>query len=114
MTLPEVLLWNALRRRSISELRFRRQHPVGPYILDFFCPSARLAVEVDGAVHDTGTQARHDERRNDWLAARHIRVLRVAAADILKADRLEWVLLAIEQAAEPPPPPAAAPPPLRG
>jgi very-short-patch-repair endonuclease len=114
MTLPEVLLWKALRRRSVSGLRFRRQHPVGPYILDFFCPASRLAVEVDGAVHDTGAQALRDERRNAWLAARHIRVLRVTAADILKADRLEWVLLAIEQAAEPPPPPTAAPPPLRG
>ncbi len=111
MTLPEVLLWQALRGGRAAGLRFRRQHPIGPYILDFFCPSARLAVEVDGAAHDFARQARYDERRNAWLAARNIRVLRVTAAKILKADGMESVLLAIEQAAAPstafggPPPP---------
>jgi len=101
MTLPEVLLWNALRRHGVAGLRFRRQHPVGPYILDFFCPSARLAVEVEGAAHDALDQALRDERRVKWLAGRRIRVLRVPAADILKRDGLEWVLLAIEHAASP-------------
>ncbi|HTT85199.1 MAG TPA: endonuclease domain-containing protein [Rhizomicrobium sp.] len=60
MTLPEVLLWNALRGGQLQNLRFRRQHPVGPYILDFYCPSARLAVEVDGAVHSRERQCNHD------------------------------------------------------
>ena len=113
MTLPEVLLWQALRGGRAG-LRFRRQHPMGPYILDFFCPSARLAVEVDGSVHDTAEQARYDDRRNAWLAAREIRVLRIAATDVLKADGLEWVLLAIEQAAAPSTACGGPPPPLRG
>jgi hypothetical protein len=63
MSLPEVVLWQTLRRGQVSGLRFRRQHPVGPYILDFYCPSARLAIEVDGSAHDAAAQVRHDERR---------------------------------------------------
>ena len=67
MTLPEVVLWTALRQGRLAGLRFRRQHPVGPYILDFYCSRARLAVEVDGAGHDQPDQLRHDARRGDWL-----------------------------------------------
>src|SRR5262249_17276328 len=50
MTLPEVILWQELRRSRFKRLRFRRRHPIGPYILDFFCSSARLAVEIDGSM----------------------------------------------------------------
>jgi very-short-patch-repair endonuclease len=114
MTLPEVLLWQALRGGRAAGLRFRRQHPIGPYILDFFCPSARLAVEVDGATHDIAKQARRDERRDAWLAARNIRVLHVTAAEVLKADGMESVLLAIEQAAAPSTACGGPPPPLCG
>ena len=51
MTLPEVLVWQHIRGRRLDGIRFRRQHPIGPYILDFFCEDARLAVEVDGESH---------------------------------------------------------------
>jgi len=51
MTLPEVVLWQHLRGRHFSGPRFRRQHPAGPYVLDFYCPAAKLAVEIDGYVH---------------------------------------------------------------
>ncbi len=91
MTLPEVLLWQALRRRRLAGLRFRRQHPIGPYILDFYCTSTRLAVEIDGSVHDSAEQIRHDERRSAWFASRNIKVVRIAAADILKRESLEFV-----------------------
>jgi very-short-patch-repair endonuclease len=101
MTLPEVVLWQALRGGCLDGLRFRRQHPIGPYILDFYCPSTRLAVEVDGAAHDNAAQVRHDECREAWLAQQGIRVMRFMAADVLKDDRLEGVLLAIAQAAAP-------------
>ncbi|HSZ67112.1 MAG TPA: endonuclease domain-containing protein [Xanthobacteraceae bacterium] len=114
MTLPETLLWQVLRSRHVAGLRFRRQHPVGPYILDFYCASARLAVEIDGAAHDSAEQVRHDERRTAWLASRHIKVLRIAAADVLKRDGLELVLLAIEQGAAPSTAFGGPPPPLRG
>src|SRR5262249_1953643 len=82
LSLPEVLLWDQLRKHRANGLRFRRQHPIGPYILDYYCSSARLAVEVDGAHHDDLGQICHDARRDSWLAERRIRVMRIAAADI--------------------------------
>ena len=101
MTLPEVVLWNALRKSGLGELRFRRQHPIGPYVLDFYLPSARLAIEIDGSVHESAMQAKHDERRTAWLAQNHVVVLRVPARDILRDGTLERVLLGIEQMAAP-------------
>ena len=92
LTLPEVVLWQALRGGRVGGLRFRRQHPVGPYVLDFYCPSARLAVEVDGAAHDLPEQAARDRRRDAWLADQGIRGLRVLAADVLDEERREGVL----------------------
>jgi very-short-patch-repair endonuclease len=101
MTLPEVVLWGALRGSRLNGMRFRRQHPIGRYILDFYCPSTRLAVEIDGFAHDNPRQVEHDESRDAWLASRRVKVLRVAAADVLNDHQLEGVLLAIEQAAAP-------------
>jgi len=101
MTLPEVILWTHLRHEALAGLRFRRQHPVGPYVLDFFCTEASLCVEVDGAAHDNPEIARHDERRDRWLTDRGIRVLRFAAADILDDDQIGNVLDAIASACAP-------------
>ena len=109
MTLPEVVLWQALRKGQLAGLRFRRQHPVGPYILDFYCASARLAIEVDGLAHDTAEAAHHDEQRRAWLAGRGIRVLRFIASDVLQDEKLQAVLLAIEGAVAQPPPARCAP-----
>jgi very-short-patch-repair endonuclease len=102
MSLPEIVLWQALRKKRLPGVRFRRQHPFGPYILDFYCPAARLAVEVDGLAHDTAGQASHDERRRVWLAQQGVRVLRIRARDVLRDEELEQVLLAIERAAAAP------------
>ncbi|MBO6717763.1 MAG: endonuclease domain-containing protein [Rhizobiaceae bacterium] len=111
MSLPEVLLWEHLRAGRLDGYRFRRQHPVGPYVLDFYCASAQLAVEVDGAQHDLPQQLAHDRRRDTNLAQRGIRTLRIAAADILKDNALEGVLVMISEiAATPPPPPPSAVP----
>jgi very-short-patch-repair endonuclease len=66
----------------LAGLKFRRQHPVGPYILDFYCVAARLAVEVDGMRHDEPDQIIHDRKRTAWLATRGIRVIRIAARDV--------------------------------
>ena len=92
MTLPEVVLWRALRRGAVGRLRFRRQHPVGPYVLDFYCAAARLALEVDGVVHDLPEQAARDERRMAWLGEQGIRVLRVPAGEVLRDESLDGVL----------------------
>jgi very-short-patch-repair endonuclease len=82
MTPPEARLWTALRRKAADGLRFRRQHPIGPYVLDFYCDRAKLAVEVDGLVHTTEDHPARDEQRDAWLAHRGIRVLRIAASDV--------------------------------
>ncbi len=97
MTLPEVVLWQHVRRGRL-EGRFRRQHPVGPYVLDFDSSKARLAVEVDGAGHGHPDRVRHDRARDSWLRRRGIKVLRFAAADVLNNDALEGVLARIAAA----------------
>jgi very-short-patch-repair endonuclease len=79
---PEARLWTRLRARSPDRPAFRRQHPVGPYVLDFYCAKARFAVEIDGIAHDLGDRPERDERRSVWLAARGIRVVRVAASEL--------------------------------
>lgn len=79
-TPPEGILWSKLRNRQLDGLKIRRQHPVGPYVLDFFCEEIRLGVEVDGQVH--GTQRERDARRDNWLAKQGIRVLRFGAGEV--------------------------------
>ena len=95
LTLPEVLLWQALRRRQLDGLRFRRQHPIWPYVLDFYCPARCLAVEVDGVAHDGAEQAAHDRRRTLWLESRGVQLVRFAARDILVPERRLDVLATI-------------------
>ena len=70
MTPPEARLWRFLRAHRLKGYGFRRQHPIGPFILDFYCAGARLAVEVDGAVHDDPDQIERDRRRTAWLVGR--------------------------------------------
>src|SRR3954447_4964133 len=80
---PEVQLWIRLRARAPGRPVFRRQHPIGPYVLDFYCAKARLAIEIDGLSHDMGDRPRRDTRRDAWLRTRGIEVLRIAAADLM-------------------------------
>jgi very-short-patch-repair endonuclease len=82
MSLPEVILWEWLRHRPAG-LKFRRQHPSGPYILNFYCNDARLAVEIGGEAHCQAMQANHDGRRDRWFANAGIKTLRIAASDVL-------------------------------
>jgi very-short-patch-repair endonuclease len=92
MSPPEVRLWVRLRRRDGGGPAFRRQHPVGPYVLDFYCAQVRLAVEVDGQGHLTDEQIDHDQSRDAWLRAKGIAVMRIQAARIM-ADPDEQALL---------------------
>jgi len=82
MSLPEVLLWNALRDQT-NGLKFRRQHPSGPYVADFYCHQARMIVEVDGEAHNRGDAPQSDAIRDAWFAERGIHVLRIPAIAIL-------------------------------
>src|SRR5690349_1142787 len=84
MSLPEVLLWSATKGRQVDGLQFRKQHPIGPYVLDFYCDAAKLAVEVDGASHGTEDRPDRDERRDAWLAGKGVRTLRLPAELVLR------------------------------
>jgi len=79
LSLPEMLLWRLLRL-SRRELRFRKQHAIGPFVADFYCPAARLVIEIDGATHDQRQDV--DGRRDAYMAALGLRVVRIAAADV--------------------------------
>ncbi len=63
LTPPEARLWAALKGRGLGGFKFRRQHPIGAFVVDFYCAEAKLAVEVDGEGHDHPDQAAHDRRR---------------------------------------------------
>jgi len=90
MTPPEARMWRFLRAHRLHGYGFRRQHPIGPFILDFYCPEARLAVEVDGAVHDDPERMARDRRRTAWLGRQGVRVIRLRATAV--RDELEGVL----------------------
>jgi len=80
-TPAEKTLWQALRNRQLAGLKFRRQHPLGPFILDFCCPARMLVVEVDGAAHDA--QADYDDARTERLQAYGYQVLRFRNQEVL-------------------------------
>ncbi|PKP86472.1 MAG: hypothetical protein CVT78_12875 [Alphaproteobacteria bacterium HGW-Alphaproteobacteria-17] len=92
LTLPETLLWQILRTAPGGH-RFRKQHPAGSYILDFFCARANLAIEIDGIAHDMGDNPARDKRRDDWLRANRIDTIRIPARAVL--DSAETVAQSI-------------------
>ncbi len=75
-TWAEQLLWGWLRDRRFSAYKFRRQHPMGPHILDFFCNEAKIDIELDGFQHGHPEHAQADAERDRWLEERGIKVLR--------------------------------------
>ena len=79
MSPPEVLLWARLRVRNPELPNFRRQHPISPYIADFYCSAARLIIEVDGSAHGGDAQIVDDELRDRYLQKLGYRVLRISA-----------------------------------
>ena len=93
MTRAEIILWEHLRRHAINGLRFRRQHPIGPYIADFACLTAKLIVEVDGATHWTEEAQAYDQRRRAYLERQGWRELRVSNLEVCRnIDRvLEYI-----------------------
>ena len=79
----ESLLWILLRSNQLPGKKFRRQHPIGNYILDFYCHEAKLAIELDGGQHADGVQHLHDEKRSAWLDEQGITVLRFWNNEVL-------------------------------
>jgi very-short-patch-repair endonuclease len=108
MSLPEALLWEHLRGKKTG-FKFRHQHPIGPYICDFDCAVAKLAIKVDGEYHGRGGRPLRDANRDKFFELNGYRVLRVAAGEVL--GDIEAVVTMIVSAARPLHQPAAGPPP---
>ena len=83
MSLPEAILWREFRKRP-GGFKFRRQHPAGIYVLDFYCASAKLNIEVDGFAHDSERAARSDAARSHFLRSQGVATLRVPAKAVLE------------------------------
>ncbi len=98
MTCAETLLWRYLKAHRLEALSFRRQAPMGAYIVDFVCHRARLVVEVDGASHDFESRQQRDRIRDAWLETRDYRVLRLTDSDVL--DNLAGALSLIHGIAQ--------------
>ncbi|MGD0191027.1 MAG: endonuclease domain-containing protein [Rhizomicrobium sp.] len=104
-------LWVFLRGKQIAGFRFRRQHPIGPYIVDFYCSAAKLIVELDGSQHGEPRNVVYDANRDQWLTTRGYRVLRFANANFLREHEavLDEIHRAILQSGAPLPDRATRP-----
>ena len=103
-TSAEQRLWMAPRRDALG-VRFRRQHPIGPYVADFACFTRKIVVEVDGATHGSSAERAHDAKRSGYLERCGWLILRVTNADVYERldDVLDAIARAVHDAAPPPP-----------
>ncbi len=76
-TFAEEILWNSLKASQLDGLKFRRQVPIGVYVVDFLCVKFKFIVELDGVVHETPEQIVHDKHRDAWLASKGYEILRI-------------------------------------
>ena len=116
LTKGEVLLWLELRELKIAGLHFRKQAPIGPYIVDFVCHTAKVVVEVDGDGHETEAGKRHDANRDAYLTVLGYRVIRLDYPEVL-ANPWHCAQLVKEQVAsgqDDPTRPLRGHPPLKG
>ena len=97
-TSAEARLWSRLRNRCMAGYKFARQEPLGPFIVDFLCRDAMLAVEVDGATHSTEAEVSNDKRRELYLARLGFEILRINNEDVYQRldDVLETILARLE------------------
>ena len=83
MTNAESRLWSRLQRNQCCGLKFRRQHGIGPYIVDFYCPERSLVIEVDGDVHADQTRIEMDQKRETYLMSLGLHVVRYQNNDVI-------------------------------
>ena len=95
MTDAERHLWAKIRMKQLKGYQFYRQKPIGDYIVDFFCPRAKLIIEVDGSHHLVGEKIEYDKIRDEYLSSLGLRVLRFTNADVLM--HIEGVIESIEE-----------------
>jgi len=99
MSLPEILLWQRLRG-SPQGIAFRKQHPIDPYVADFYCAASRLVIELDGQAHEMGDRPKRDEARTAFLTERGYKILRIGAREVLDdPDRVAQAI--VTHAADP-------------
>ena len=93
LTPAEATLWRLIQRSQLQGRKFRRQHSIGPYIVDFYCPSEGLVVELEGSAHDSESSAKRDETRARFLAAAGLVVLRLENRHVFENPDgvLEWI-----------------------
>ncbi|MGH8015827.1 MAG: endonuclease domain-containing protein, partial [Candidatus Zixiibacteriota bacterium] len=84
MPSAEVILWSRLQKRQVLGFKFRRQYSVGPYVLDFYCPAAKLAIELDGSSHFQNDEPEYDRNRQVSIEQLGIRFLRFTNLEIYK------------------------------
>lgn len=96
-TKAEIILWRFLKKKQTGGFKFRRQHGIGSFIVDFYCPEKRLAVELDGDVHGVKKQASYDRARQRKIESLGIRVLRFTNEEVMQ--NVEDVLKAIKSEA---------------
>jgi very-short-patch-repair endonuclease len=94
-TEAEILLWSIIRFRQLKDLLFYRQKPLGGYIVDFYCPKAKLVLEVDGAQHYKKDALEYDRIRDEYLGNLGLTVLRFTNLDVI--DNIEGVIEVIEK-----------------
>ena len=99
MTPPEVIVWQGVRGGRLDGLRFRRQHPIGPYVLDFYCAAARLAVEIDGMGHNVPERVQSRRATHRVADRAGHQVLRISARDVLSPRERHYVFSTILAAA---------------
>ena len=95
LTPAEASLWNRLKKSQLAGKKFRRQHSFGYYIIDFYCPAAKLVVELDGKIHDTEEAQRYDRQRDAFMQSLGLKVLRFRNEDVLQ--NMSGVLQEIER-----------------
>jgi len=94
-THTEKILWKILRSRKFNKYKFRRQHPVGRYVADYYCHQSKLVIELDGEVHEDEEQKYYDIERDKFMEEMGLNVLRIKNEDV--TERLESVLELIEK-----------------
>ena len=94
---PESVLWAVLRDRRLRGLKFRRQHPIGPFVADFYCDALRWVIEVDGGLHNTEQARAYDARRSAYLATRGATVTRFWSDEVM--SQIDGVVLRLADVA---------------
>ena len=78
----EIILWSHIMTKQLNDLKFRRQYGVGPYVVDFYCPKLRFAIEVDGDSHFNDKAEKYDKRRQEYIENKGIKIFRCTNTDV--------------------------------